>query len=67
MNPRERIALIDRLRQEADESEWVEFKENHYEPQLLGEYLSALSDGAKQTSITGKSRKSLKEKRLDLC
>jgi hypothetical protein len=67
VNPRERIALINRLRQEPEESEWIEFKENHHEPQLLGEYLSALSDGAKQTSITGKSRKSLKEKRLDLC
>jgi hypothetical protein len=29
VNPRERIALIDRLRQEPDESEWIEFKENH--------------------------------------
>jgi hypothetical protein len=67
VNPRVRIASIDRLRQEPDESERIEFKENQYEPQLLGEYLSALSDGAKQTSITGKSRKSLKEKRLDLC
>jgi len=46
VNPRECIALIDRLRQEPHESEWIDFKENHCEPQLLGEYLSALSNGA---------------------
>jgi ATP-dependent DNA helicase RecG len=40
------IARIDRLRAEPHESEWLEFKRNHYEPQLLGEYLSALANGA---------------------
>ena len=53
MNPHERIALIDRLRQEPHESEWIDFKENHYESQLLGEYLSALSNGA---CLAGKPR-----------
>jgi ATP-dependent DNA helicase RecG len=38
--------LVNTLRQEPDETEWLEFKENHYEPQLLGEYLSALSNSA---------------------
>jgi len=53
VNPHERIALIDRLRQEPHESEWIDFKENHYESQLLGEYLSALSNGA---CLAGKPR-----------
>jgi ATP-dependent DNA helicase RecG len=38
--------LVDTLREEPHETEWLEFKENHYEPQLLGEYLSALSNSA---------------------
>jgi len=40
------IALIDRLRALPTETEWIEFKRNHYEPQLLGEYLSALANAA---------------------
>lgn len=28
------------------ETEWFEFKRNHYEPQLIGEYLSALANAA---------------------
>ena len=35
------VSLVNRLRNEPHETEWLEFKENHYEPQLLGEYLSA--------------------------
>lgn len=46
MTEGERIALIDRLRALPSETEWVEFKRNHYEPQLLGEYLSALANAA---------------------
>jgi len=38
--------LVDTLREEPYETEWLEFKENNYEPQLLGEYLSALSNSA---------------------
>lgn len=38
------VALIDRLRALPTEREWVEFKRNYYEPQLLGEYLSALAN-----------------------
>ncbi len=40
------IALIDRLRAMPTETEWFEFKRNHWEPQLLGEYLSALANSA---------------------
>ncbi len=40
------IALIDRLRALPTETEWFEFKRNHHEPQLLGEYLSALANEA---------------------
>jgi ATP-dependent DNA helicase RecG len=40
------IALIDCLRALPKEREWFEFKRNHYEPQVLGEYLSALANAA---------------------
>lgn len=46
MNTQELTALLDRLRGEPHETEWLEFKENHYEPQILGEYLSALANAA---------------------
>jgi len=46
MNNAELTLLLDRLRQESNESEWLEFKHNKYESQLLGEYLSALSNSA---------------------
>lgn len=46
MTDRERIALIDRLRALPTETEWFEFKRNRYEPQQLGEYLSALANAA---------------------
>lgn len=39
-------ALLDALRMEPDETEWLEFKVNRYDPQTLGEYLSALSNSA---------------------
>jgi len=40
------ISLIDRLRALPSETEWLEFKRGRCEPQLLGEYLSALSNSA---------------------
>ncbi|KAF5090810.1 putative DNA-binding domain protein [anaerobic digester metagenome] len=46
MNQSELIGLIDRLRKEPYEREWFEFKSNNYEPHLIGEYLSALSNAA---------------------
>lgn len=46
MSEREYIALIDRLRGLPAETEWLEFKHNRYEPQQLGQYLSALANSA---------------------
>jgi len=46
MNNSGHIMLIDRLRTLPTETEWFEFKGNYYEPQLLGEYLSALANAA---------------------
>lgn len=40
------VALVDRLRGLPTETEWFEFKRNRYEPQELGEYLSALANAA---------------------
>src|SRR3990172_4869811 len=53
MNNADLIALVDRLRQEPTETEWLEFKASRYEPQVLGEYLSALANGA---CLLGKPR-----------
>lgn len=46
MNTAELTALLDRLRAEPRETEWLEFKANRYEPHVLGEYLSALANSA---------------------
>jgi len=46
VSEKERIELIDRLRALPSETEWFEFKRNRQEPQAIGEYLSALSNGA---------------------
>lgn len=53
MNTAELTALLDRLRAESHEAEWLEFKANRYEPQVLGEYLSALANSA---CLLGKPR-----------
>jgi ATP-dependent DNA helicase RecG len=53
MNTAELTALLDRLRAEPHETEWLEFKANRYEPQVLGEYLSALANSA---CLAGKPR-----------
>ncbi len=53
MTEQERIALIDRLSSEPNETEWLEFKRNLYESQVLGEYLSALANSA---CLAGKAR-----------
>lgn len=44
MNNSELVALIDRLCALPTETEWFEFKRNRYEPQAIGEYLSALAN-----------------------
>lgn len=52
MTNAELITLVDRLRSEPTEMEWFEFKDSNYEPQLIGEYFSALSNSA---CLSGKS------------
>lgn len=46
MNTQDLIALVDRLRSRPTETEWLEFKRNHADPQEIGEYLSALANEA---------------------
>lgn len=46
MDEQELRALLDELRELPKETEWVEFKLNYAEPQEIGEYISALSNGA---------------------
>lgn len=46
MNIDELIRLLKQLTALELETEWVEFKENNYEPELIGEYISALSNSA---------------------
>ena len=53
MNTQEFTALLDRLRAEPHESEWLEFKANRFEAQTLGEYISALANSA---CLLGKPR-----------
>lgn len=38
--------LIERLRNLPEETEWVEFKVNNFDPDMIGEYISALSNSA---------------------
>jgi ATP-dependent DNA helicase RecG len=40
------VGLVRELCKLPQETEWVEFKENNAEPQLIGEYLSALANSA---------------------
>ncbi len=53
MNAADLSALLDRLRAEPRESEWLEFKANRYDAQAIGEYLSALANSA---CLLGKPR-----------
>lgn len=46
MNDLELERLLDELRALPHETEWVEFKQDRYEPQQIGEYISALSNSA---------------------
>ena len=46
MNGSRHVELIDRLRGLASETEWLEFKRNRHVPEQLGQYLSALANGA---------------------
>lgn len=53
MNTAELSALLDRLRAEPHETEWLEFKATRHEAQVIGEYLSALANSA---CLLGKPR-----------
>ena len=46
--------LVSELRQLPRETEWVEFKVNRADPQDIGEYISALANGA---ALNGKERR----------
>jgi len=46
LNKEELKILIEELRALSKENEWAEFKESYYDQQLIGEYLSALSNSA---------------------
>ena len=46
MKPEELQHLVEHLRSLPRETEWVEFKHNNADPQEIGEYISALSNGA---------------------
>ena len=39
-------SLVNELRKLPSEIEWVEFKCNNKDPQMIGEYISALSNSA---------------------
>jgi ATP-dependent DNA helicase RecG len=41
------IALVDELRALPDETEWVEFKKDNINPEVVGKRISALSNGAR--------------------
>lgn len=46
------VSLVHELRALPRETEWVEFKQNDAEPQIIGEYLSALANSA---ALAGKA------------
>lgn len=46
MNQEALCDLVDELRSLDRETEWVEFKHNNADPQMIGEYVSALSNSA---------------------
>ena len=46
-NPHRDIALIDQLRAEPAETQWLEFKVNNYAPDMIGKRCSALANAAR--------------------
>ncbi|MFJ7859859.1 ATP-binding protein [Peribacillus sp. NPDC097206] len=46
MNTNQLCSLVDDFRELQNENEWVEFKVNNEDPQMIGEYISALSNSA---------------------
>jgi len=49
-------SLIEHLRRLPVETEWLEYKSNNTDPQMIGEYISALSNSA---ALEGKEREYL--------
>ena len=45
------IDLVENLRKFPKETDWLEFKCNYYEPHLIGEYISALSNAATLNNV----------------
>jgi ATP-dependent DNA helicase RecG len=46
MNTFNTVALLSRLLQEPNESEWIEFKVNNVDPERIGQNISAIANGA---------------------
>ena len=46
------ISLINELLKQPNETEWLEFKHNNYDKEMIGEYISALSNSAALNSKT---------------
>ncbi len=46
MSRAEDMALVDRLRMQSSETEWLEFKQKRCAPEQIGQYLSALANSA---------------------
>ena len=53
MDDKELKAIVADIIASPTECEWVEIKQNHYDPQVIGEYVSALANGA---AYMGQSR-----------
>ena len=53
MTEKELKSIVADIRAASNECEWVEVKENNTDPQSIGEYVSALSNGA---AYMGQSR-----------
>ena len=46
MKEKELATIVADIQASPTECEWVEIKENNYNPELIGEYISALANGA---------------------
>ena len=46
------ISLIKELLKQPNETEWLEFKHNNFDKEMIGEYISALSNSAALHSKT---------------
>lgn len=46
MSRSEDVALVDRLRMQSSETEWLEFKQKRCAPEQIDQYLSALANSA---------------------